>query len=129
MFLNVENRKGAKIIAYNFTEIRLHIMAEYRISGIWKDTNIVITHYAFHTVTAKGITRASKKSKAEAITLLEINDNSAVTWLWNYSTSGWKIGETVQVINSGSGKYLRSNPDNGLTDNLGHLIDFDWVAP
>ena len=104
-------------------------MAEYRISGIWKDTNSVITHYAFHTVTASGATRATKESKVQAIALLEANGNSATTWLWNYSSSGWKIGETVQVINGSNGKYLRSNPDNRLTDNLGHLFDFDWVAP
>ncbi|MCX2764331.1 hypothetical protein [Aquimarina muelleri] len=26
-------------------------------------------------------------------------------------------------------KYLRSNPDDKRTDNLEHLIDFDWIAP
>lgn len=103
-------------------------MAEFRISGIWKDTNGVITDYAFHTVTDNGATRATKKSKAQAIALLETNGNSAVTWLWNYSSAGWKIGETVLVVNGSNGKYLRSNPDNKLTDNLGHLIDFDWIS-
>jgi hypothetical protein len=126
--LNTENRKEAKIITYNFTKINTHIMAEYRISGIWKDTNSVITHYAFHTVTLTGITRATKKSKVDAIALLEINGNSAVTWLWNYSSAGWKIGETVQVINGSTGKYLRSNQDSKLIDNLGHLINFDWIV-
>jgi len=46
-------------------------MAEYRISGVWKNSNDVITHYAFHTVNGKEITRTSKKSKADAIELLE----------------------------------------------------------
>lgn len=36
-------------------------MAEYKISSIWKDANSVITHYAFHTVTANGATRTTKK--------------------------------------------------------------------
>lgn len=104
-------------------------MAEYRISGIWKNTNNVITDYAFHTVGETTISRAIKKTKAQAIALLEINGNSATTWIWDYSRAKWKIGETVQVISGSNGKYLRSNPDNKLTDNLEHLIDFDWIAP
>jgi hypothetical protein len=103
-------------------------MAKFRISGVWKDGNNIITHYAFHTVNEKTISRASKKSKDEAIRLLKINGNSAVTWVWNYSTSFWKIGEKVEVINGSNGKYLRSNPDNTTTDNLANLIDFDWIA-
>ncbi|CAA9200694.1 DUF3892 domain-containing protein [Flavobacterium collinsii] len=104
-------------------------MAKYKISGIWKDANNVITDYAFHTEGETTISRAIKKSKAQAIALLEINGNSAVTWLWDYSNAKWKVGETVQVVNGSNGKYLRSNPDNKLTDNLEHLIDFDWIAP
>ncbi|OEJ98719.1 hypothetical protein A8C32_05845 [Flavivirga aquatica] len=104
-------------------------MARYRISGVRKDYNNVITHYAFHTVNNKTISRASKKSKVDAIKLLEINENSAITWIWNYSTAYWKIGENVEVINGSNGKYLRSNPDNTKTDNLANLIDFDWIAP
>lgn len=103
-------------------------MTEYRISGIWKDANSVITHFAFHTVTATGTTRAIKKSKVQAIALLEVKGNSAVTWIWNYSSATWKIGESVQVVNGSDGKYLRTNPDNKLTDNLRHLINFDWIS-
>jgi len=104
-------------------------MAVYRISGIWLDTNNVITNYAFHTVTQTGTTRAVKKTKSQAIALLETSGNSATTWLWNYSSARWTVGEVVTVINGTNGKYLRSNPDNKLTDNLMHLINFDWIAP
>jgi|SRR5690606_40153774 len=104
-------------------------MAEYRISGVWKDSNNVITHYAFHTVSETGATRASKKPKADAVKLLESSNNSAYTWVWDYSSSFWKVGEKVDVVNGVTGKYLRSNPDNTKTDNLAHLIDFDWIAP
>jgi hypothetical protein len=34
----------------------------------------------------------------------------------------------VEVIKGSTGKYLRSNPDNSLTDNLEHLIDYDWIS-
>ncbi len=104
-------------------------MAKYRISGVWKNSSNVITHYAFHTVGEKSITRALKKSKVDAVNLLEINGNSAFTWVWNYSIAGWEIGENVEIVNRNNGKYLRSNPDNSMTDNLAHLIDYDWIAP
>ena len=103
-------------------------MAQYRISGIWKDTNNVITAYAFHTVSENSISRAEKISKARAIQLLETTGNIADTWVWNYSQARWIIGERVQVVTGSNGKFLRSNPDNKLTDNLEHLIDFDWIT-
>ena len=46
-------------------------MAKYRISGIWKNSDNVITAYAFHTVGETWTGRAVKKTKAQAITLLE----------------------------------------------------------
>mgnify|MGYP003580941861 CR=1 FL=1 len=104
-------------------------MAKFRISGVWKNSSDVITHYAFHTVRENSTSRAVKKSKAEAIALLEQPNNTAVTWVWNYSRTSWSIGETVTVVSGANGKYLRSNPDSRITDNLAHLIDFDWIAP
>jgi len=104
-------------------------MPVYRISGVWKNTDNVITHYAFHTVGQNTVSRAEKKSKAAAVALLESPGNSATTWLWNYSQARWNVGEPVIVVNGPHGRFLRSNPDNQLTDNLAHLIDFDWIAP
>ena len=46
-------------------------MTKFRISGAWKDSNNVITHYAFHTVNENSTERASKKTKEQAISLLE----------------------------------------------------------
>jgi hypothetical protein len=56
-------------------------MGQFRISGVWKDSNNVITHYAFHSVMEKTISRAVKKSKSEAISLLETTGNTATTWV------------------------------------------------
>ncbi len=102
---------------------------KYRISGVWKDSENVITHYAFHTLNenTNTVSRAVKKTKDDAILLVVNPNNEAVTWIWNYNTAKWSLGETVEVINGRSGKYLRSNPDNKLTDNLAHLINFDWI--
>lgn len=103
-------------------------MAQYRISGIWINSSKVITHYAFHSEGETYVDRAVKTSKARAIEILETKGNSAVTWTWNYKQAKWNIGEKVEVINGADGKYLRSNPDDKLTDNLAHLIDFDWIT-
>lgn len=101
-------------------------MANYKISGVWKNSNNEITHYAFHEIVTSGITRARKVTKAEAIRLLE-SGNKAITWIWNYTQAKFIDGELVEVVNRSSGKYLRSNPDNTTTDNLLHLINFDWI--
>lgn len=99
-------------------------MAKLKISGVWKDPNQVITHYAIHTVTENGTTRGVKTTKTEAVRLLSIASNEAMTWLWDYQFSFWKDGEKVEVVN---GSYLRSNPDKKVTDNLAHLINYDWL--
>jgi hypothetical protein len=105
-------------------------MAQYRISGVWKNASGTITHYAMHTVNANGsVTRASKTIKAQAIILLDNNVNTATTWIWNYRTCGWMVGENVHVVNGVGGKYLRTDPDKRLTDNLRHLINFERIAP
>jgi hypothetical protein len=104
-------------------------MAEFLISGVWLDKDDVITHYAFHTVGEKTISRAEKKTKAQAVALLETAGNTAKTRIWDYNKSKFTAGEKVEVVKGANGKYLRSNPDNKLTDNLAHLIDFDWINP
>lgn len=105
-------------------------MATYGISGIWKDENDVITHYAIHTREDKSnsYSRAEKVSKARAIGLAEGRGNTLFTWDWSYETAGFTIGQRVEVVSKRSGKYLRSNADDSLTDNLGHLLDFDWIS-
>ena len=103
-------------------------MAKYGISGIWKDSNNVITHYAFHTVEKKEASKALKTPRVKAIKLLEKQENSAITWVWNYSTASWKKGGVVEVVNGKHGKYLGSNHDNTKIDNLDNLLDYDWIA-
>ncbi len=103
-------------------------MADYKISGVWRDEKGVITHYAMHKVTKDGIERAVKTSKATAIRLLDGTGKTAETWLWNYKIAMWVNGEVVSVVSGITGKYLRSNKDDKLTDNLSHLINYDWIA-
>lgn len=100
-------------------------MAKYKISGIWTDDKHVITHYAFHEVKGTDLFKAKKVSKADAIKLLNISGNEAITWIWDYGRPGWKDGAKVEVV---AGSYLRSYHDNKVVDNLAHLIDYDWLS-
>ena len=61
-------------------------MTQYKISGIWKGNDDVITHYALHEVYSNGtVSKGRKTSKADAVILLSDPANQAITWLWNYS--------------------------------------------
>lgn len=107
-------------------------MAEYRISGIWKNDNSVITHYAVHlrTRNANGegylIAHAIKMTKAETVTLLQNPQNSAKTYLWNYTTASWFAGGDIHVVN-GNPPFLRTTHDATVKDNLLHLIDYGYL--
>ncbi|UFH34553.1 DUF3892 domain-containing protein [Flavobacterium acetivorans] len=107
-------------------------MSEYRISGIWKNSQEVITHYAVHTRTRNQtgngyeISRAIKMTKADAVTLLQNPANSAKTFLWNYARAQWVAGEDIHVVN-GNPPFLRTTRDGTLKDNLLHLIDYRYV--
>jgi hypothetical protein len=100
-------------------------MAQYEISGVWKDSNGVITHYTIHEEKTgwKGV----KTSKSDALKLIDTPHSKATTIIWNYKTSNWVIGEPVHVVDGSNGKFLRSNPDGKASDNLAHLINFEQL--
>lgn len=106
-------------------------MAEYRISGIWKNGD-VITHYAVHLRTRNAnndgyvIAHAVKMTKAAAVALLQNQQNNAKTYLWNYTTAGWSAGGDIHVVNANP-PFLRTNHDGTVKDNLMHLIDYGYV--
>ena len=102
-------------------------MAKYRISGIWKNDKDEITHYGLHKVVPGGTTRVDKIAKSEAVELLSKPENSAVVWVWDYSTANWRKEEDIHIVHTSNGSYLRSNPDHEKTDNIANLIDYNWV--
>lgn len=103
-------------------------MPTYRISGVWKNSKDTITHYGIHKKNTDSLGRAMKYTKLQAVKLVETTGNSVSTQIWNYKSASWNIGEKVEVVNGSNGKYLRSNPDKKETNNLGHLIDYDWLS-
>lgn len=107
-------------------------MAEYRISGIWKNSQEVITYYAVHARTRNQagngyeIGQAIKMTKVDTVALLQNRVNSAKTFLWNYMRARWEAGEDIHVVN-GNSPFLRTNHDGTVKDNLLHLIDYRYV--
>ncbi len=105
-------------------------MAEFRISGIWKDDEGVITHYSVHKITEEGnvlyIEKGEKINKAKAVALLLQSDNTVKTALWNYGKAKWSTGSDIHVV-KGNPSFLRTNHDGTERDNLGHLIDYGYV--
>lgn len=101
-------------------------MTEYRISGIWRNTSGEIVNYAVHLVLEGGISKASRKTKTQIITMLEINRATIKTWVWNYSLSHFEVGEAVIVVNGEDGKFLQCDPCNDKTLDLKHLINLGW---
>ncbi|WP_312765326.1 DUF3892 domain-containing protein [Epilithonimonas sp.] len=106
-------------------------MSEFRITGIWKNKDGVITHYAIHERTKNSdgsftLGYAKKVEKDDAVDLLLLKGNSAKTYLWNYSTSSWLSGADVHVI-EGEPLYLRTEADSTEKDNLSHLINYGFI--
>ena len=101
-------------------------MADYRISGFWKDTTGVIAHYAVHIIYERTMTRAQKLSKEEVIRLVNDPGNTTFTWLWDYDTNAWRDDEKIFVARQGLKKILRCASNSNKTDDLAHLINLDW---
>ncbi len=56
-------------------------------------------HYTFHTaVENNSLSKATKKTKADAIALLDAQGNSARTVIWNYNSENWNWGTEVHVV-------------------------------
>lgn len=87
-----------------------------------------MTAYALHLVYGEVIGKAVKTSPEQAIGLLESGGNSATTWLWDYATGKWAVGEPVHIAHGDNGKYLCSNRNDSATNHLTHLISFDWIV-
>jgi hypothetical protein len=105
-------------------------MANYTISAIWKNTNGTITHYAVHKFNEKesSMEQGVKMTKTSAVNLFDNSQNSAITILWDYTRAAWVEGTTVNVVGTATDRYLRTTQDGTVRDNLGHLIDYSFIA-
>lgn len=105
-----------------------HTMLQLNISGLWKDINGAITHYAVHVKQREGATKAFKITKQEAIQLIENCDYIARTIQWDYERSQWEPKEKICISENEQGKFLSTHHPDIQTDGLIHLIDYDWIC-
>ncbi|WP_343662331.1 DUF3892 domain-containing protein [Chryseobacterium mucoviscidosis] len=106
-------------------------MADYAISGVWKDNNDIITHYAVHHrtgINGNYIEKPKKYTKADAIALVATPQHSVFTVIWNYTTAKWRTGALITVVGSGANSYLRTNKDSTVRDNLDNLINYGYIT-
>ncbi|MGK4567358.1 hypothetical protein [Flavobacterium sp. 3HN19-14] len=106
-------------------------MNYFFISGFWTDTHGVVTDYAVHEARLNNgggysFWEAKKTSKANTFSLVSNELNNVKTLVWNYSGTGWIPGSEIHVVND-TPKYLRTNHDGSVRDNLLHLINYNGI--
>ena len=99
-------------------------VADYYITGVWKDSQGRITNVMLHVVNEDNGFRSkgTKTSKADTITLLK-NKKLIMSLTWNYP--GWNQGAYVTYENVNGQEYLRTVPNHTTKDNLDNSFPFD----
>lgn len=96
-------------------------LADYFISGVWKDDSERITDVMLHTVNENNsFSLGVKTSESSAINLLKLK-RTIKTITWGYPE--WQIGALVTVINIGGVEYLRTVANATVKDNLDNSIN------
>ncbi|WP_338762027.1 DUF3892 domain-containing protein [Bernardetia sp. ABR2-2B] len=95
---------------------------KYRVSGIYRNQIGTITDYQVHKI-ENGRETIQKVNKGTLIFNIGMSTEVAKTYQWDYANGDWIDGEEIEII-KGDNDYLRTNPNNKKTDNLGNLIDY-----
>jgi hypothetical protein len=107
-------------------------MADYAISGVWKDSKGVITHCAVHEISIINsfpiYSFAEKYSKERVLTLFDNQQNTIRTIVWDYAYGTWKQGAFVRPYRNGTNIYFRTIQDGTVKDNLDNLINYGWIT-
>lgn len=95
-------------------------LADYFISGVWKDSSETITDVMLHTVNENNsFNMGAKTSELNAINFLKLK-KTIKTITWGYPD--WQIGALVTVVTIGNIEYLRTVANASVKDNLDNLI-------
>lgn len=96
-------------------------LADYFISGVWKDSSERITDVMLHTVNDNNtFNMGVKTSESNAINLLK-SKKTIKTITWGYPN--WQIGAFVTVVTIGNIEYLRTIANASVKDNLDNSIN------
>lgn len=96
-------------------------LADYFISGVWKEDNDNITHVLLHKVNDdNSFMYGVKTTELATINLIKQN-NTICTATWGYPD--WKLGASVTYVKSGNHEYLRTVANATKKDNLDNSIN------
>ena len=96
-------------------------LADYFISGVWKDSSERITDVMLHTVNENNsFNMGVKTSESNAINLLK-SKKTIKTITWGYPD--WQIGALVTFVAIGNVEYLRTVANASVRDNLDNSIN------
>lgn len=100
-------------------------LANYFISGVWKDNNDNITHVLLHIVDENNSFRFGVKTEeSTAINLLK-QGYTIMTITWGYP--GWDKGAKVTYVSSRNREYLRTVANATEKDNLDNSINMNSI--
>lgn len=100
-------------------------LADYFISGVWKDQLERITDVMLHVVNDNNSFQLGvKTSESSAIALLN-SKKTIKTITWDYP--GWNIGASVIVHAVGNKEYLKTVANATLKDNLDNSINMNPI--
>ncbi|RIV68703.1 DUF3892 domain-containing protein [Flagellimonas aequoris] len=100
-------------------------LANYFISGVWKDSNDNITHVLLHMVNDdNSFQYGVKTTESVAINLIK-QRNTIKTITWGYPN--WQIGASVTYVNSNNREYLRTVANATQKDNLDNAINMSSI--
>lgn len=100
-------------------------LADYFISGVWKDSSERITYVMLHTVNENNsFYMGVKTSESDAIKLLK-SKKTIKTITWGYPD--WQIGALVTVVSVGNVEYLRTVANASAKDNLDNSINMQSI--
>lgn len=99
-------------------------VADFFITGVWKDSQKRITDVMLHAVNDDGSfkSRGSKTSRMAVIALLK-NKKTVMTLTWGYPN--WNPGANVNYENVGGQEFLRTVSNSDRKDNLDNSLPFD----
>ena len=103
-------------------------MANFYVSGVYKNADGIITHLVVHAEITEDpanntfwFGKGVKMTEKEVIALRNAGNVLQVI-LWNFSDQLWNAKAEINVIGADYNAYLRSTPDKSLADNLDNLL-------
>ncbi|MDX6288027.1 MAG: hypothetical protein QOG53_3512 [Frankiales bacterium] len=98
--------------------------ADYLISAVrYNAAETHIDKVRAHPDKGESVGSGTETSRTRIVSLLEAGTTFA-TIVWNSATKSWNYGAEVAIIAVAGEKYIRTDPDNTKSDNLGQLPRF-----